>query len=345
MSEENAALNPVAVPEQDRKESILAEEVIDVGEHLRRVREARGISVGDAAAALKLSPHQVVALETNDWFQWPRTVTRGFVRNYARHLGLDTVPLMEVLDHVPMLQGPELAMGTDSSVNMPRERQRDRRDYVRVLAGLIVLAAAFLACFFVPAETWQTTIDAIRTFVSGKETAPESVIELLDASGALSGGVISDGVISGGIEAAPEALSAAPAPLPDTASASGTPPPDAAPVPAVSEAAMTPPPAAASSEPAVPVPDAPSATPSALSPAGAVLAFSFAESSWVEVRDRDGRVVLSQINPAGSQREVAGQPPFTLVVGNAPHVSLQYKGKPVDLSPRSRDGVARLTLE
>jgi cytoskeleton protein RodZ len=339
MSEENAALDPVAVPEQDRREPVLTDEVIDVGEHLRLVREARGISVGDVAAALKLSPHQVEALEANDWFQWPRTVTRGFVRNYARHLRIDAGPLMEALDHVPMLQGAELAVGADSSVNMPRERQRDRRDYVRVAAGLIVLALALLACFFVPTETWQTALDSIKALVLDKEPAEpvsEPAIERLGASG----------VVSGIIETTPEVLPAAPAPLPDAASAAGTPPdavPDAAVAVASSEPVVTPPPAAASSEePAVPVPDVPGAAPSS---SGAALAFSFAESSWVEVRDRDGQVILSQINPAGSQREVAGQPPFALVIGNAPHVTLHYKGNPVDLTPRSRDGVARLTLE
>jgi cytoskeleton protein RodZ len=351
MSEENAAPDAVAIPEQDRKEPILADEVIDVGERLRLAREARGISVGDAAAALKLSGHQVEALEANDWFQWPRTVTRGFVRNYARHLGLDAGPLMEALDHVPMLQGSELAVGADSSVNLPRERQRDRRDYVRVVGGLIVLAATLLACFFIPAETWQATFDSIKAFVSGKETVSEPVIEPLGASGE----------VSGLIETVPEALPVVPVPVSDTASVSGTPPSDAAPAePAVSAPAAaaspeppvpSPSPVAVSAEPAAPAMNTPAtdqpvdASSPALSSSDTVLALSFAQPSWVEVRDRDGQIVLSGINPAGSQREVAGQPPFALVIGNATHVSLQYKGQPVDLSSRSKGDVARLTLE
>ena len=44
-------------------------------------------------------------------------------------------------------------------------------------------------------------------------------------------------------------------------------------------------------------------------------------------------------------REVEGQPPFAVVVGNAGQVTLQYKGKAVDLSKRSKEDVARLTLE
>jgi cytoskeleton protein RodZ len=357
MNEESAALDPGVIPEEDRREPILADEAIDVGERLRLAREARGISIGDAAAALKLSPYQVEALEANDWFRWPRTVTRGFVRNYARHLGLDAGPLMETLDHVPMQQGPDLAVGADSSVDLPHERQHDRRDTLRVAAGLIALVLALLVCFFIPAETWQAALDSIKALVSDKETVSKPVIEPLGASGE----------VSGIIETVPEVLPFVPVPVPDTVSAPGTPPPDAA-APASADPAVPAPVAVASPEPAAPAPiltaaaSSDPATPTPIPPAadtpadssspsssvsslaGAVLAFSFAPPSWVEVRDRSGRIVLSRINPAGSQQEVAGEPPFTLVIGNASHVSLQYKGKPVDLSP-SRDDVARLTLE
>ncbi|MEO8409754.1 MAG: DUF4115 domain-containing protein, partial [Propionivibrio sp.] len=75
------------------------------------------------------------------------------------------------------------------------------------------------------------------------------------------------------------------------------------------------------------------------------LNFSFRQPAWVEVRDASGKIVFSQLNQAGTQRIVAGQPPYTLVVGNASQVALQYKGAAVDLSKSSKDDVARLTLE
>ena len=52
-----------------------------------------------------------------------------------------------------------------------------------------------------------------------------------------------------------------------------------------------------------------------------------------------------QDNAAGSEREVEGQPPFSVVIGNSKHVTLQYKGTAVDLSKRSKDDVARVTVE
>ena len=57
------------------------------------------------------------------------------------------------------------------------------------------------------------------------------------------------------------------------------------------------------------------------------------------------QVAASRLNPAGSEREVEGVPPFTLVVGNASHVKLTYKGRDVALEPRSKDDVARVNLD
>ena len=73
--------------------------------------------------------------------------------------------------------------------------------------------------------------------------------------------------------------------------------------------------------------------------------FRFAQASWVEIRDRDGRRIFSQFNPAGTEQVVVGLPPLSLVVGNAKGVDLSYNEKPVDLGPHTKVDVARLTLD
>jgi cytoskeleton protein RodZ len=76
------------------------------------------------------------------------------------------------------------------------------------------------------------------------------------------------------------------------------------------------------------------------------LTLRFRGLSWVEIRQADGAVLLSQNNPAGTQRTVDGVPPYTLVVGNASKVDLEFRGRPVDLAAAAnRDDVARLRLE
>lgn len=75
------------------------------------------------------------------------------------------------------------------------------------------------------------------------------------------------------------------------------------------------------------------------------LVLRFERESWVEVRGRGGKLLLSQLHPAGSERQLDGEPPFQLIIGNAQHVRLTYGDRPVDLAPHVKVEVARLTLE
>ena len=58
-------------------------------------------------------------------------------------------------------------------------------------------------------------------------------------------------------------------------------------------------------------------------------------------------MLSSQINPPGSELNLQGQLPLSLVIGHAAAAHLYQNGKPVDLAPytNSSSEVARLTLE
>ena len=75
------------------------------------------------------------------------------------------------------------------------------------------------------------------------------------------------------------------------------------------------------------------------------LVFSLQEEAWLEVRDGAGRLLVSSLNPAGTERVVHGRPPFELVIGNASHVMLTQNGRPVDIKPHIKVEVARFTLK
>ncbi|HEX6827927.1 MAG TPA: DUF4115 domain-containing protein, partial [Burkholderiales bacterium] len=79
--------------------------------------------------------------------------------------------------------------------------------------------------------------------------------------------------------------------------------------------------------------------------ASRVLVMSFSAESWVEVRNRDGRVIFSQKSPAGSSQSVEGDPPLAVVVGNAAGVQVTYGDQPVDIARFTRENIARFTLE
>lgn len=68
-----------------------APELRSFGEELRKEREIRGISIKEIADATKVSSRFLEAIERNDFDRLPAPVfTRGFIREYARYLGLNS---------------------------------------------------------------------------------------------------------------------------------------------------------------------------------------------------------------------------------------------------------------
>ena len=123
----------------------------------------------------------------------------------------------------------------------------------------------------------------------------------------------------------------------------------AVPVPApAAEAAReeTPPgePAAAPAASASRPPPEPPA-PRSVAPGEGVISLAFKGAAWVEIVDARGRTLVSRTHAAGSGTEIAGKPPFNVVIGNAPDVRLTYNGRAVDLDPHTRVAVARFTLQ
>jgi cytoskeleton protein RodZ len=80
-------------------------------------------------------------------------------------------------------------------------------------------------------------------------------------------------------------------------------------------------------------------------PGQAEVRLVFDANSWVQIRDRSGKAIFSRLNPGGTEQRVSGNPPFTMVVGNARGVRLTYNERPVDLERYIKVDVARLTLE
>lgn len=68
------------------------------------------------------------------------------------------------------------------------------------------------------------------------------------------------------------------------------------------------------------------------------------EEAWIEIRDSADRMLVSSLNPPGSERVVRGRPPYTVVIGNASSVRVTYDDKPIDLAPHTKADVARLTI-
>lgn len=299
-------LEAAAVPQAET-----TPEQAPIGAELRRARESRQLSVNEVANALKISVRQVEALEADQWERLPgRTFVRGFVRNYARYLHLDGEAMLVRLAVNETPEAPRIEVPHQVEAELPQPGRGHRRDMFAMGVAVGMVGLAIAAYFLVPEDFWQPS------------PAPVKVAE-------------EPGM--------PPADSTATSTAPSAAQASAAPAPAAAST-APAETSAAPAPSASSAAPAASTatPGAAPATPAA---GTSRLHFQFDQPSWVEIKDSTGKVLVSQLNGAGSSRDVDGVPPFTLVVGNAAHVKLQYKGKDVPMEQRSKDDVARFNLD
>jgi cytoskeleton protein RodZ len=140
---------------------------------------------------------------------------------------------------------------------------------------------------------------------------------------------------------------------PPTVAPTPTPPVPAspsAPVPATSgEASPASSTGAAPSAPAAATPDtsAAAADTGALTtpvPPAPFLRVRFSGPSWVEVKDAEGKVLLSQHSAAGAEHVIEGTPPFYVVIGDTTKAAVEVRGENYDLAPHTRQNVARFTV-
>jgi cytoskeleton protein RodZ len=273
-----------------------------VGQTLAAERERQGLSRADVAQRLHMSAYQIEALENADYARLPKgTFLRGFVRNYAKLLGLAPDAVLPLLTEVvPSDKKPGIVVPTQN-IRFDPIGERLQSPYVKAATiAVVVVSLAFAAMYW-----WLFIRHAPPGSASQRKAAAE---EPAPVSAPL---------------AAPVAPAPAPAPKPEV----------------VASAPLVAPPVPAKVEP----PKKPEAVKAAAE--GNTLKFRFKGQSWVEIRDGKGRLLLSRLNPAGSEAEVSGKPPFSVVVGNAPEVQMFYNDHEFDLEPHTKVAVARFTVE
>jgi len=84
--------------------------------------------------------------------------------------------------------------------------------------------------------------------------------------------------------------------------------------------------------------------PAKLPAAAGKIGLNFSDTTWVEIKERGGRTLLSQHYAAGQNALVSGEPPFEIVIGNASATRLSYDGKAISLAAHAHQNVARLVL-
>src|ERR1051326_1569186 len=119
------------------------------GEHLKREREMRGVSLDEICAATRISNRFLEALEKEEWEQLPGGVfNRGFVRAVARYLGLDEEG---TVGEYVMAVNQGTASASAASQIEPRQLQKQEHSKLPkwALPAAIVLVLAVVILFAV----------------------------------------------------------------------------------------------------------------------------------------------------------------------------------------------------
>jgi cytoskeleton protein RodZ len=274
------------------------------GDLLRYHRERLGLTLEQASDRSRIKPGTLAAIESGDTADIPSVYLRGYIRNYARFLGLDPA---ELEDHMENVQGAEPDIQSVFSV----ESRRGRGE--KWLKASSYLAASAL----IAALAWQFTHEAVR-FSQGEsqlmagtsgaqdgstEDRPEPGSDALPSGTHLNASIASVELLQQRSELSGKTTA-------EQAWAAIGGQGDAAPAAAGVHH----------------------------------LGISTSGDSWVEIVDGHGTQLEQDLIRAGNSREYDGDGPFQVMIGRASSVVLTLDGQPVDLGPYSRGDVARLTL-
>jgi cytoskeleton protein RodZ len=343
-------------------EVVAANRVIP-GETLRQARESNGWSLAEVALKLNLTVTSLSNLEAGAFDKLPgHTFARGYIRAYAKLLGMDQAVLVQQFDQ---------STGTDSqgssvhSLGRIEEPVRVSHTILRIVSLLLLIAVIGGGFVWWQDQTSQRTKESIGL-------APEHV-EVEGADGTTQihpldepeDQAVAEGQAEGSTSLAlPQAETSteapaeaeATAPAAPVAPAPVAPTHNAAPVVAAPAHSTAPvvatPTAPAPAVPAVPAtvvtaPVAPTASaPSTTAPVAGQgqVQLQFTADCWTQVTDGSGKVLLSGLKRKGDSVSVSGKPPFAVRLGFARGAQVSYNGQAVDVAPFTSGETARLKL-
>jgi len=295
-----------------------------IGDFFKQVRETKGLTIDEVASKTRIRSDFVRALEEGNFAKLPDQVfARGFVRSYARSLGLDEE---DAIHRFIQSAGAFYEKQDEKERLKARQVQEERKRQANRKAVAVAIGIAIITLIFLLSRE-QSTVLVRRPAtdlppIASKRTSPP----------------------------APEARDAAPKPEPEPQTASTPPskskpadqPPPALPkvetnAPRVSSPA--PAPAVTASQPvppAAPIPapigsdgplggisleTAPDATDQL------VLDLEATELSWVVIQIDGGSPQEALLRP-GEKAKWKGQDQFVLTLGNAGGVKAELNGKP-----------------
>ncbi|MBM7059966.1 helix-turn-helix domain-containing protein [Pseudomonas sp. UL073] len=333
------------------------------GETLRKAREAKGWNPAEVAAQLNLTSQRLGQLEAGDFDKLPgHTFARGYLRTYAKLLGLDADAVVQEFDQYTGTDATGSAVHGLAHIEQP---VRLSQSVLRLVSFALLVGLAGVGFLWWQDQGGERLSESVGVNMEHVEVEsadgttqihpldePEdqAVIEAQEESQAplaeVSPEVAAQPEGEGAVASAPASGSVlAPESAAPAAPVASAPAPAAVPAPtapAANAVAPVVPPAAA-------VAAAPAAAPSVNAPVVAaagegVVRLEFSADCWIQITDATGKVLVSGLKRSGNSIELAGKAPLELRLGFARGAQVSYNGQPVDVKPFVSGETARLKL-
>ncbi len=320
----------------------IEDETLPIGMRLRAQREALGLTIEDIAGSLKIPVRKVKAIEAEQWEALPTgPYLKGFLRSYAKVLRIDAQHLIKQIDSsLTQSRSPDTILRMPQSFETPLPRPPIDPSDSKLGRRMIYLGLALLILIGVIVWSGTQSFSDLLTRVEAPfvKEVPQPVQSQAETVPASQPAAVIDSTKAEGSETISTTLESLIAQTPVANAIPGNVGADPAKTVSVSSVATLPQtiPAAAvtlKENPIAPAPD------------GVPLVLNFSADTWVEIKQADGKILMSRVNPANTSVPLVVVPPASVIIGNATAVKMQYRNESFDLSPHVQDNVARLTLK
>jgi len=296
------------------------------GELLQAERQRRGLTEKSVANQLHITMHYVRAIESDHYDKLPGSVfAKGYVRSYATLLQLDENEIVRLYDQIAALKDE----AAQEEGRLVAARQKKGRMLPWLVFAIIVFLVGILSFwvynqYFSNADTLEPTAQVLNnpsvdqetgvvTAVSGafdvdRGRAQETIVPSVNNAIAESDVSIDSIVVTESVED-------------NTTETSGN-------------------------ELGAELEQGPEGRITEVINIGSdQLLIGFTGVCWIELKDAGSSKVYREIQKPGDQLRITGTAPFTILLGDAPFVTMQLNGIEVDVSENIRiDNSARLTV-
>ena len=300
---------------------------IEAGTLLKNKRESLGMTQKQIADRLRLRVSVIEDIENNQFDSHQvATFIRGYLRSYAKLVSVDEHLVLSALDTTGEAQHQEQEMQSFS------RKTKTEKHNSRIM--LLTWAIAIVITGISAVWWWQNQQENSLAQVVN-EAAVET--EIVDDSAFDTEPTVSTETIA--VEAtADEAPIVDDAPVMVSEVSTETSSVDAV---NEEETSSTEELAQPVTKPTVvEVEEKPAVIPAGMTP----VTMTFTSDCWIQVKDANGKTLVSGTHKPGQNVELAGKAPFKVILGAPEAVTMTFASEPVDLSGYTSGKVARFTL-